>query len=177
MKILALILMIITLAISILVGQARLTSETEVTTSSKSVTIDGMQADWYFQEDHVVFEVLAPTEGWVVLGFNQRDDIIDANLIMGAVIDDKLVIEDQYVVGFGENPPVQEIGGQVAIFDYTGYEQQGHTTIKFSIPQQAIDQLHYDLGPQQEIYLILAYSQEDDFNHHSLIRRHVKVTL
>jgi len=145
--------------------------------STKTISENGFQATWYFQDDQLVVEMVAPTEGWVALGFNERDDIVGTNLIMGAVVDDQIIIEDQYVVKPGEHPPAEQIGGQSAIMTASGSEQNGQTTISFSLPQKAVDQYHYDLSPQREIFLILAYSREDDFEHHSLMRKHVKIEL
>jgi hypothetical protein len=148
-----------------------------MTTLEKSVSLQGFEASWHFEHEQVVFNISAPTGGWVALGFNQRDDIVHSNLVMGAVVDGELIIEDQYVVSPGKHPSVKAIGGEPAVFAAEGLEENGRTAISFHIPQTANDQFHYDLAPSQEIHLICAYSQEDDFAHHSRMRKHIKVTL
>lgn len=146
-------------------------------TAVKTVSVDGFQATWHFEGEQLAIEIFAPTDGWVAVGFNQRDDIVNTNLIMGAVVEGTVVVEDQYVVAAGQHPQVTEIGGQSAISAVLGTEQAGQTTISFNVPQQASDSFHYDLLPGTEIYLICAYSREDDFEHHSMMRKHVRVTL
>ena len=88
-----------------------------------------------------------------------------------------MIIEDQYVVIAGKHPSMEVIGGETAVFAAEGNEENGRTILSFHMPQTASDHYHYDLRPGQEIYLVCAYSQEDDFAHHSRMRKHIKVTL
>lgn len=82
-----------------------------VNTDPKSVTVDGYRAQWYFESDDVVFEISAPTTGWVTIGFNPRNNIVGSNLIMGAVVDGRLILEDQFVTGVGIHPTISQLGG------------------------------------------------------------------
>lgn len=96
---------------------------------------------------------------------------------MGAVEEGQLKIEDFYVVGFGNPQPVNQLGGAVAITEMSGDEQNGQTTIRFHIPKVALDKYHYNLETGKELWFICAYSRDDDFGHHSMMRQHVKVKL
>lgn len=136
-----------------------------------------MQVNWMEHDDHWAFELKAPTTGWVALGFNRKNDIVHTNLIMGAVEQGQLKMEDFYVVGFGNPQPVKKLGGELAITAMEGDEKDGQTIIRFHIPKVSIDKYHYNLEAGKERWLICAYSRSDDFGHHSMMRQHVKVKL
>lgn len=142
-----------------------------------SITVRDMDIRWTEETECWAFELSAPTKGWVALGFNQKNDIVQTNLIMAAVKGEKVEREDFYVVGFGNPQPVTKLGGKFAVTNVEGEEQNGHTTVRFSIPKKAIDQYHYDLKAGDEIWFICAYSRADEFDHHSTMRQHVKVKL
>ncbi len=144
---------------------------------SSSITVRDMEIRWTEGEAYWSFELSAPTTGWVALGFNQKNDIVQTNLIMGAVKGEQVKTEDFYVVGFANPQPVSKLGGKIAVSDVEGEEKNGRTTLCFSIPKKAIDQYHYDLKAGDEIWFICAYSRADEFDHHSMMRQHVKVKL
>lgn len=144
---------------------------------SSSITVRDMDIRWTEEADCWSFELSAPTTGWVALGFNQKNDIVHTNLIMTAVRQGAVSSEDFYVVGFGNPQPITKLGGSRAISELEGEEKNGHTTVRFSIPKKANDQYHYDLKAGDEIWLICAYSRADEFDHHSMMRQHVKVRL
>lgn len=146
-------------------------------TFSSSIKVRDMDIQWADKGDHWSFELSAPTEGWVAVGFNQKNNIVHTNLIMGAVSKGQVKTEDFYVVGFGNPQPVTKLGGTSAINQVEGEELNGHTAIRFSIPKKAIDRYHYDLKPGEDLWLICAYSRADEFDHHSMMRQHVKVKL
>jgi hypothetical protein len=143
----------------------------------KSVKIQGMQVQWYFQGGNVHINVTAPSTGWLAIGFNTRNDIIGANLIMAAVQHGQVRIEDQYVVRAGEHPLVSSLGGVSVVSNASGNEQNGRTSVSFTIPQHSQDRFHYNLTEATSIYIICAYSAEKDFAHHSMMRQYVAVVL
>jgi DOMON domain len=143
----------------------------------KSVTVNGMQIQWHLQGGNVHVHLTAPTTGWVAVGFNTRDDIVGSNLIMAAVQQGQVRIEDQYVVRTGEHPLVTTLGGTSAVSNARGTEQNGRTSVSFAIAQHNTDRFHYNLTEAARIYLICAYSAEKDFGHHSRMRQHVEVML
>jgi hypothetical protein len=145
--------------------------------SERSISVNGMTVQWQHDHDTVRFEAFAPMQGWVALGFNLRDEIVGSNLIMGAVENGIVKVEDHYVLRHGEHRPVDSLGGTTAVKEAQGSEDRGGTIIRFTIPQKAIDQFHFDLSSGTPLYLILAYSLEDDFDHHSAMRVHQKVIL
>lgn len=143
----------------------------------KQLNVGGMVIQWKTKGDQIIFDVFAPTQGWVAVGFNDRNDIVHTNLIIGASNEGVSIVEDQFVSGVGVHKPVTLFGGTSAIGNVNCFEDRSGTTLQFSLPVHKIDRLHYDLSPGTRIWLICAFSLEDDFNHHSIMRKHLEVRL
>lgn len=149
----------------------------KLTQHENSFVIEGMQVEWEYNGDLLTFKLHSPYQGWIGLGFNAANDIVNTNLIMGAVAGETIKLEEFYVLGVGNPQPISELGGQKTVQDYLGIEDATGTSFQFSIDTSLRDEFHYDLGEGQSIWLICAYSMEDDFGHHSIMRRHVEVKL
>lgn len=143
----------------------------------KQIDVNGMTIKWETKSDEVVFEVFAPTDGWIAIGFNSTNNIVGTNLIMGALRNNKSIVEDQYVVSMGVHKQIELIGGKTAINNFLCSEDKKGTTMKFRISKKQLDKFHYPLKERTKIWLICAYSEEDDFNHHSIMREHVEVII
>ena len=144
---------------------------------SQEVQVERMKVSWEHKGDMVTFTASAPDDGWVALGFNSKNDIVGSNLIMIGVKEGKITEEDFYVVGAGNPKPVGVLGSKSQIRNPGGTDKNGITTITFSLPVKAFDKYHYDLSKGNTLWLICAYSMEDEFDHHSRMRRHVEITL
>mgnify|MGYP001815508487 CR=1 FL=1 len=144
---------------------------------SQEIEVERMKISWEHQNDRVVFTASAPDDGWVALGFNTKNNIVGSNLIMVGVEGSKTTAEDFYVVGAGNPKPVATLGSKSQIEHVTGEDKNGITTISFTIPIKAFDKYHQDLSKGRKLWLICAYSMEDEFDHHSRMRRHVQITL
>ncbi len=138
-----------------------------LSSQNKSLRTEGFLLEWNHQGDYVWFSLTAPTEGWLAVGFNDADDLMGSNLIQGGVIQDKVVIQDQFITGFGEHPPVETLAVPSRISGLAGSQMNGSTTISFYITKDKMDKLHYDLSEGREINVWLAYSISDHFQHHS----------
>ena len=139
--------------------------------------IDGMDVAWEYDGDLLTFKLHSPYQGWVALGFNQANDIVNTNLVMGAVSEQGVAMEEFYVVSFGNPQPVASLGGHPAVQRYLGLEDASGTSFEFTIDTRSRDGFHYDLHEGQKVWLICAYSLADDFGHHSIMRRHLEITL
>ncbi len=144
---------------------------------SQEIQVERMKVSWEHQGDMVTFTASAPDDGWVALGFNSKNDIVGSNLIMIGVKDTKITKEDFYVVSAGNPKPVGTLGSKSQIINPSGTDKNGITTITFSLPIKALDKHHFDLHKGKRLWLICAYSMEDEFDHHSRMRRHVEITL
>lgn len=145
--------------------------------SENYFVIEGMQVEWEYTGDLLTFRLHSPYQGWVGLGFNETNDIVNTNLVMGAVTEDRTQMEEFYVVGFGDPQPVVSLGGKLAVQAYEGVEDATGTSFQFTVDTSIQDDYHYDLRPGQKVWLICSYSMEDDFGHHSIMRRHLEIEL
>lgn len=143
----------------------------------QKLAVGGMEVHWEFYKDTITFTAVAPDDGWIGLGFNTQDAIKGSNLFLFNHTKNGDAAMEYYVVGPGNPKPIQSMGSQEQLITYTTQEIKGHTQVTFSLPTSALDDYHFDLKPNTSIWLICAYSMEDEFEHHSRMRKHVKVTL
>jgi DOMON domain len=143
----------------------------------KATTVNGMTFQWRFEKDYLQCRATAPTNGWVALGFNTKDELNGTNLIMGAVVQDYVTIDDRFIVKPGDHRSITDLGGSEALVNRSGKEVNGTTTVSFSIPLSVNDKFHHNLHEGKEYYVLMAYSQEDDFQHHSIMRTTIKLKL
>lgn len=119
----------------------------------------------------------APTNGWVGVGFNKKNTIVDSDLLLFHVVNGKAASIDMYVKGFGNPVKDTQLGGRNSISILDGTEDKHSTTIRFSIPLNSGDPNDFVHEIGKEFWLILAYSVDDDFSHHSRVRKHILFTL
>lgn len=143
----------------------------------KSVEQRGMEVRWRFLENQIELEMVAPTTGWVAIGFNHRSGLTGTNLIMGSVVGDETILSDQYVALPGDHRPISEIGGESWLQVEEAEETASRTRIRFFLPHNQSDKWHPALAPGQKIYLLMAFSREDDFAHHSIMRTEITIEL
>jgi DOMON domain len=152
-------------------------AQTSKRTQMKQISVGGMQVFWHFEGDLLIIDATAPDRGWVAIGFNSSDDIVHTNLIMAGTADGKPYVSDRYVFGLGNHQSVESVGGSTAVNLLSASSNGNQTQIRFSISVQPTDRYHYALTPGTTLFLICAFSTEDDISHHSRMRQHVRVVL
>ena len=145
--------------------------------SFKSVSVKGMEFEWNMEDTLLHCKVVAPTKGWVAVGFHEKDQLAGTNLIMGAVEEDFYKMDDRYIIKPGLHKNVLELGVHEALLNKNVTEKGNSTTMQFSILLEANDSYHHHLIAGKTYYILLAYSLEDDFQHHSIMRTSVKINL
>ncbi|MFK7849256.1 MAG: DOMON domain-containing protein, partial [Rhodothermales bacterium] len=143
----------------------------------KMIEVKGMKFAWGFDEDKLTCKLSAPASGWLAVGFNTEKGLAGTNLVMAAVEKGRPEISDRYILGAGDHRDVVSLGGTPAATLLEGQETATHTSVHFEINLAASDQWHHVLEEGSTIHLLLAYSQEDDFQHHSVMREHLEITL
>ena len=141
------------------------------------VEAGGMVFEWKVDKGWLRCEVSAPTKGWVAVGFNRSAELAGTNLIMGCVENGRVKIEDRYIVEPGQHKSKVELGSSDRISDRGGEWKQGVTRLSFSIPLEAQDKFSHTLKAGEWYHILLAYSRETDFQHHSAMRTGVEVVL
>lgn len=143
----------------------------------QKVEKNGMSVEWIIQEDQINFEVFAPEHGWVAIGFNPENRLPGTHLIMGKIEGGSCTISDRYIVNFGNHQAAKELGGKNHLSNIEGRECWKGTLLKFSIDKTPKDAFHYPLQQGKSYTLWIAYSESDDFQHHSSMRTSVEITL
>ena len=143
----------------------------------KSVTAQGMTVTWQQVDGGWAITMTAPTQGWVAIGFNESEQLTGTYLIMGAVENGQAKVVEHRTLAPGDYRPITELGGRVSVSQVQGSENATGTQLGFWIPEQAADRLHKQLKPGSKWHLLLAYSAEDDFAHHSRMRTSIPIEL
>ena len=141
--------------------------------------VGGMIVDWTFAGDQIQFELVAPDDGWVGLGFNSQNDIVGTHLFLFSQDGETQRHSELVVKGVGNPVPVEKLYGKEAALDFpfTVKEEGGKTYVSFSLQAKAYPQYRTALKEGTELWLICAFSESDDFDHHSRMRKHIRVKL
>lgn len=145
--------------------------------NTKYINKNGMIVTWEHQNDRIHFTMEAPTDGWVTIGFNIHDGTKGAYLLMGKVVDGKAQVVEHYTSNPGNYRPITQYGVTTQVNDTRGIETSEKTSISFSLPTKSHSKYQKSLNIGQQYHLIMAYSQEDDFQHHSIMRTSTKIKL
>jgi hypothetical protein len=143
----------------------------------KQLSKNGMTVRWQHQNGRVFFEMKAPTSGWVAIGFNEAAELTGTYLLMGCITDGEPLLAEHTVLSPGDYRPMDQLGRPEVATDVSGETKAGITTIRFSLPIEAIDSYRKPLGEGFQYTLLLAYSESDDFQHHSRMRTSLPITL
>jgi hypothetical protein len=144
-------------------------------TYARKVTASGVDFEWTIEGPVMHGKMSARTLGWVTVGFNQRSELKGTRLIMGYVQDGKVVVEE-HIADPPNHGPKSAVGGRNAVVSQSGTEQNGVTTIEFTLTLDTGDDL-VPLEQGQVYFTTLAWSHEDDLYHHSAMRTAIDVKL
>ena len=143
----------------------------------KKVLEDGMAVSWHFDDTNIHFEMSAPTSGWVTIGFNEASGIKYSYLLMGNVVNGKAYVVEHFSQSPGNYSPIENLGGTVQVWNISGQEEKGSTTIEFTLPIGRPTAYQKELLKGKKYHMIMAYSVDDDFQHHSIMRTSVEIQL
>ncbi|MEM9397937.1 MAG: DOMON domain-containing protein [Pseudomonadota bacterium] len=146
-------------------------------TSSVALEVADIQVDWKHRNGDIEFTIVAPTSGWVALGFNDVNSIVGAELIMANVKDGEAHAKHFYVVGPGNPKPVKSLGRESIVLDVEGEIANGTISMKLLLEDEIAGRAPLTLKSGENVFLIVAYSVSPDFDHHSRIREHISVKL
>lgn len=132
---------------------------------------------WEIMEEHIHFEMEAPTDGWVAIGLNEEPSLAGTYLLMGRIRNGKAEVVEHYTEKPGSYKPLAAYGLTPTPFDVSGGENTRKTRLSFSVPIQKVSKYHKQLLTGTEWTLLMAYSLSDDFQHHSIMRTSMKIKL
>ena len=146
-------------------------------TYPKTVSKNNIKISWHFEKDRIYFEMSAPTDGWVTIGFNTTAGTKGAYLLMGNIVDSKASVVEHYTLSPGNYKTIESLGEVPQVSDVSGSEISSYTRLKFSLPLKSTSDYQKDLMVGTEYTMIIAYSREDDFQHHSTMRTAIDISL
>lgn len=145
-----------------------------IETDPHELKVGPMTLRYEVQQDSLWLQLKAPTKGWIAIGFNDRNDIVGSDLLMFSVRNGLVFYEDQFVKAAQQHPADWELGEGSSIQMIEGTETEGWTSATFKIPLYANEPYDFNHQPGKDFWLIMAYSLHDDFDHHSIMRKHRK---
>ncbi|KAA1241569.1 DOMON domain-containing protein [Aquimarina sp. RZ0] len=146
---------------------------------SETIIKNKMTVHWYHKDGRIFIKTSTPATGWVAIGFNDTSDITDTYLLMGHNMNDTPMVVEYYTVNPRNYKPVTSFNIPYQTKNISGEENMGITLLKFSLPLQQISKYQKNLsnGKEYQYHMIMAYSPEDDFQHHSIMRTSVSIKL
>lgn len=127
-----------------------------------SISAEKMTIDWSVNGDQLAMKLAAPTTSWVAVGFNPSNQMKDANIIIGYVKKGKVKISDEYGIAATQHKGDKKVGGAENVTVVGGSEENGVTTIEFSIPLNSGDEKDQTIDPNGDTTLIWAYGEGRD---------------
>jgi len=94
--------------------------------------IKDMTVSWTLDGDQVHVELSAKTTGWVSMGIDPEDAMGGGDIIIGAVKNGKVRIEDHFADRKRGHSPDDKLGGTSQVMNPAGNEENGVTTISFT---------------------------------------------
>jgi hypothetical protein len=127
-----------------------------------------MTFSWSIEGDMIHVELSAKTTGWVGIGFNPDKAMQNANIIIGAVKNGKVKIQDHFGNRKRGHIADSEQGGIDHVKNAAGSEKNGITTISFTIPLNTDEKFDTPIKADGTDIIMLAHGAGRD----SLRSRH-----
>jgi hypothetical protein len=86
-------------------------------------------------------------------------------------------VVEHYTISSGNYKSIAKLGNNAEVYNVTGSEENGRTKLNFSVPIEAKNPYARSLVEGSEYIMTLAFSREDDFQHHSMMRISINVKL
>lgn len=118
----------------------------------------GMSLFWQNDATYLYVGVIGPGTGWVGVGFSNRTGKAGSNIILGAVADGTVTIQDNY----GMTKVLHVADRTSSIVTFGGSEDGGQTALEFVILLASGDSQDTTLIPGQTVQVILAYQAARD---------------
>jgi hypothetical protein len=141
---------------------------------TRTASAAGVEFRWALEGRFLHGCMRARTRGWVTVGFNTRPTLDGARLVMGRVVDGQPQLEVHQA-----QPPrhARIVGAENVVRVSGGAQEAGLSRVCFVMPLDPVDPLDVTLVAGSPTHLVLAWSHEPDFDHHSADRGAVNVPL
>ncbi len=131
---------------------------------SATYDFDNFRVYWTIAGGNITMAISAKTVGWVSIGLDPEDKMLNADVILGWVELGKVHIVDAFSTGaLGPHPPDTYLGGTTDIHIFNGTEVDGVTTIEFVRRISTGDAYDKEIPSTGNLNIIWAYGPTDDF--------------
>ena len=113
---------------------------------------------WQNDASTLYVGLVGPGTGWVAVGFGARNQMQGADIVIGAVRDGVLTLEDQ----FGSGPFSHRSDKVSSLLQRGGSEVDGKTIIEFALPLATGEADDVSLATGQTVTVILAFHATSD---------------
>ena len=128
------------------------------------VAAQDVELEWKVDGEKIVFVMSAPTTGWVAVGFDPDRAMKGADMIFGFVEGGEAEISDHYGDGLFSHKADTALGGSKDVRLIEGSEENGRTTLRFSVPIDSGDQFDRSLTPGEIHTVLFAYGPDGEDN-------------
>lgn len=131
----------------------------------QELSVEGFTLRWQvISGDNLSVELNGPTTGWVAVGFDPTQMMLDANIIIGYVESGTAYIRDDWGWQTTSHRADTLLGGTDDVTIIGGFESGGSTEIHFSIPLDSGDEYDKAMVPGNSYSIILARSADGQDN-------------
>jgi hypothetical protein len=123
---------------------------------------NGFEIHWSNDARTLRVGLISPGLGYVAIGLDPVSRMEGANFILGAVIDGRVTVRDDFGSGPVAHSADTERGGANDILDAAGCEANGKTYLEFAIPLDSGDPMDKPLSPGGTYKVLIAYHETDD---------------
>jgi hypothetical protein len=103
------------------------------------ITAKKVTFEWKIENTSLNIQLSASTTGWVGIGFNPGNMMKDANIILAYVKKGKVKAADHFGISDTRHSKDSKLGGGKHISGISGKEENGITTVSFTIPLDSGD--------------------------------------
>ena len=142
----------------------------------KSVERDGTVFQWYHQGNKLFGKLSAPTDGWFAVGFNGGQSLRGTYFVIAAVSSVPINAKE-HIALVPQHKRLGELGWDETLVPLESSFSNGRSEISFSVVARPDPPHGVALNPGAQTHMMLAWSRDVDFDHHSAWREHLDITL
>ncbi len=124
--------------------------------------VKDMTVSWTLDGDQIQMELSAETTGWVAIGIDPEDAMGGGDILIGAVKNGKVRIEDHFADRKRGHSSDEKLGGTSQVTDPAGKEENGVTTISFTRLVTASEQWDKPIQTTGKTRVMLAFGTGRD---------------
>lgn len=136
----------------------------------KNFVVEDFELSYQYMEDRIYFKLSAPTSGWIMIGFNTSQSIKKSYLVFGAFKNSFSEVEDHWVRDFGDHVALFELAEGAHLLNCRSFQIGRKAFLEFSLPIKPTSKYSPAFEKGSRKFVWLAYSDSDDFDHHSTKR-------